>query len=178
LKVHTSNSPIDSVALMLAEHAGSDTRVELKTSNGKIKANINFLPSPEFPDNVMLRAVVQTSGAPITIGTPSQLMAHKTSFFLDASTSDAPASVSLYPQYEGTYDLRTSLGGHVYVEEGEKEVSDPAGRGRNRTISRRNSTGARAQGSIYWSYDGEPTERVRRGAVKVTTSAAPVRLFV
>ncbi|KAJ6540446.1 hypothetical protein B0H19DRAFT_1077851 [Mycena capillaripes] len=132
----------------------------------------------QFPDNVVLRAVVQTSGASLAIDTPAQLMAHKTSFFLDASTSGALASVSLSPQYEGTYDLRTSLGGHVCVEEGEKEINDPAGRGRNRTVSRRNSTGERAQGSIYWSYDGEPTEGVLRGAVKVTTSAATVKLFV
>ncbi|KAJ7849448.1 hypothetical protein B0H13DRAFT_1906182 [Mycena leptocephala] len=174
LKVHTSNSPIDSVALMLAEHAGSEVRVELKTSNGKIKSSMNFLPSPEFPDNVVLRAVVQTSGASLAIDTPTHLMAHKTSFFLDASTSGALASVSLSPQYEGTYDLRTSRGAHVYVVEG--EVSDPAGR--NRTISGKNSTEERAKGSIYWSYDGEPTEGVQRGAVKVTTSAAPVKLFV
>jgi hypothetical protein len=138
---------------------------------------MNFLPSPEFPDDVVLRAVVQTSGASLAIDTPTggHLMAHKTSFFLDASTSGALASVSLSPQYEGTYDLRTSRGAHVYVVEGE-EVSDPAGR--NRTISGKNSTEERAKGSIYWSYDGEPTEGVQRGAVKVTTSAAPVKLFV
>jgi hypothetical protein len=136
---------------------------------------MNFLPSPEFSDNVVLRAVVHTSGASLAIDTPTHLMAHKTSFFLDASTSGALASVSLSPQYEGTYDLRTSRGAHVYVVEGE-EVSDPAGR--NRTISGKNSTEERAKGSIYWSYDGEPTEGVQRGAVKVTTSAAPVKLFV
>ncbi|KAJ7816415.1 hypothetical protein B0H14DRAFT_3877869 [Mycena olivaceomarginata] len=152
LKVHTSNSPIDSVALMLAERAGSEVRVELKTSNGKIKSSMNFLPSPEFPDNVVLRAVVQTSGASLAIDTPTHLMAHKTSFFLDASTSGALASVALSPQYEGTYDLRTSLGAHVG----------------------KNSTEERAKGSIYWSYDGEPTEGVQRGAVKVTTVCSPV----
>ncbi|KAF8145188.1 hypothetical protein K438DRAFT_1782127 [Mycena galopus ATCC 62051] len=177
LKVHASNSPIDSVALMQAESAGSEPRVELKTSNGEIKSTIRFLPSPEFPDNVVLRAVVQTSGASLAIIAPVQSMEYKTRFFLDASTSGAPASVSLSPQYEGTYDLRTSLGAHVHIEEGE-EVSDPAGKGRNRTVSRRNSTGERIQGCIYWSNDGEPTEGVQRGAVKVTTSAAPVRLFV
>ncbi|KAF7351985.1 hypothetical protein MVEN_01160700 [Mycena venus] len=130
LKVHTSNSPIDSVALMLAEGAGSEARVELKTSNGKIKSSIRFLPSPEFPDNVVLRAVVKTSGAPLAISAPAQLMAYNTSFFLDASTSGAPASVSLSHQYEGTYDLRTSLGAHVYIEEGEKGGQRPGRQGK------------------------------------------------
>jgi hypothetical protein len=103
-------------------------------------------------------------------------MAGKNSgFFLDASTSVGPAKVYLYSGFEGAYDLQTSLA-EARIEE-TTDPSDPAGKGRLRTVTK-TSTGKHAQGIIYWSEDGEPTEGVERGSVKVTTSVSPVELYI
>ncbi|KAJ7123825.1 hypothetical protein C8R43DRAFT_1135877 [Mycena crocata] len=72
----------------------------------------------------MLRAVVQTSGVAIAVGTPRYLGANNTNFFLDASTSVGPAQVHLYPEFEGSYDLRTSIM-RARVQE-DRDVEDPA----------------------------------------------------
>ncbi|KAJ6525063.1 hypothetical protein DFH09DRAFT_1189003 [Mycena vulgaris] len=152
LSVQTSNAPIVSTAIMVGESPGSESRVQLRTSNGAITSNMGLMS--DYTDNV-LRAVVRTSGASLTIGTPRYAMPDNSSFFLDAATSVGPATVSMYPQYEGTYDLRAS-GARAEIEENQ-EVSDPAGKGRHRTVTK--------------------TSTVQRGSIKVTTSVSPVKLL-
>ncbi|KAJ7102830.1 hypothetical protein C8R44DRAFT_808617 [Mycena epipterygia] len=127
----------------------------------------------DYTDNV-LRTVVQTSGASIGIFALWKLSPPvNSSFLFDVSTSLAPIAVLLYPEYEGTYELQTTLAQAQVVV---LAVSDPSGQGRNRTVTK-TSTGQHAQGSIYWSHDGRPTEGVQRGSVKVTTSKSPVKLY-
>ncbi|KAJ7102829.1 hypothetical protein C8R44DRAFT_808612 [Mycena epipterygia] len=171
LSVQTSNAPIGCTAMMFAESAGSESRVNIKTSNGAITANLGLIS--DYKDNV-LRAVVQTSGASLTIGTERLMLAANSSLLLDASTSVGPANVYLYPEYQGTYDLTTSSWARAQVEA--KELRDVSGQGRTRTVAKA-STGQRTQGIVYWSRDGKPTEGVKRGSVKVTTSKSPVKLY-
>ncbi|KAJ7748770.1 hypothetical protein DFH07DRAFT_1062464 [Mycena maculata] len=176
LGVQTSNAPIQVAAIMFGENVGSESRVQLKTSNGAIDVDMVLLSG--YANNT-LRAVVQTSAAPITI---NRRLANKdpiepainSSFFLDASTSLGAASVQLYPEYEGTYDLQTSSA-PAEVWEGTK-TEDPLGKGRHRTVNK-TLDGEHAQGSMFWSRDGEPPEGVRRGAVKIITSKSPIVLF-
>ncbi|KAJ6541980.1 hypothetical protein DFH09DRAFT_1282687 [Mycena vulgaris] len=170
LSVQTSNAPIVSTALMFGESPGSESRVHLRTSNGAITSLMGLVS--DYKDNV-LRAVVRTSGASLTVDTIRQPKGVNSSFFLDAATSVGPATVSLYPKYEGTYDLRTS-GARAEIDE-DQNVSDPAGEGRNRTVTK-TITGQHARGSIYWSHDGEPTEGVQRGSIKLTTSVSSIKL--
>ncbi|KAJ7697788.1 hypothetical protein B0H17DRAFT_347687 [Mycena rosella] len=170
LRVKTTNAPILSTAIMVGELAGSESRIQLETSNGAI--NVLMTLVSDYEDNV-LRAVVRTSGASLTIDSPSQ-MADNASLFLDAATSVGPATVRLYSEYEGTYDLRTSLARAEIADD--PDIRDPAGEGRQRTIVK-TTTGAHARGSIYWSHDGEPPEGWQRGAIKVTTSTSPVKLL-
>ncbi|KAJ7138254.1 hypothetical protein C8R44DRAFT_767145 [Mycena epipterygia] len=170
LSVQTSNAPIVSTALMFGVSAGSESRVTLRTSNGAITANMGMVG--DYKDSV-LRAVVQTSNASLTIGPITQRWSQNTRLLIDASTTVGSAIVSLEPEYEGTYDLQTSLA-RAQVEA--HWVIDPSGQGRNRTVIER-GTGHHAQGSIYWTHDGEPNEGVRSGFVKVTTSQSPITLY-
>ncbi|KAJ6489202.1 hypothetical protein C8R47DRAFT_1215557 [Mycena vitilis] len=105
-----------------------------------------------------------------TVGTPRSMTARNASFFLDASTSVGPATLALHPEFEGTYDLQTTGPAQARVQEGE-DTRDPAGKGRNRTVTRK-STGRHAQGEIYWSEEGRPFEE--RGAIRITTTVSPV----
>jgi hypothetical protein len=130
----------------------------------------------ELQNNV-LTAMVSTSRGAIDIETPpGPITAPNLTFFLDASTSFGPATVSLYSEYEGTYDVQTSRAS-AGVEEVTDWRRDPSGRGRRRTV-RRMSTGQRAWGEIWWRKDGEPTEGVHGGYVKLSTSRSPVKLYI
>lgn len=105
---------------------------------------------------------------------PRAMMVDNSSFYLDASTSAANATIMLHPDYEGTYDLGTSVADAHVVEN--TEVRDPSGKGRQRTLQR-TSSGHRAQGYMYWSHNGEPSEEGKnRGSITVRTSKLPVTL--
>ncbi|KAF7335562.1 hypothetical protein MVEN_02210200 [Mycena venus] len=173
VSAQTSNAPIDIIATMFGERSGSESRVNLKTSNGAITAHLGLVSDYE---NNILRAVAQTSGASLTIHAPGRLMlAKNSSFFLDASTSVGPATAYLYPEYEGLYDLRTTRAEAQL--RGAKDLADPSGKGRHRTVAKK-STGRHAQGRIYWSHDGKPAAASERGSVKITTSVSPVVLYI
>ncbi|KAJ7758896.1 hypothetical protein B0H14DRAFT_2975483 [Mycena olivaceomarginata] len=167
--VQTSNAPIDATALMFGESAGSESQVQLKTSNGEINANLGIIS--DYANNI-LRAVVETSNAPLTLQT--RLTARNASFFLDATASAAAATLHLDPQYEGPYDLQTTVALASVIE---TEADDPSGTGRRRTVTRK-STGHHAQGNIYWSQDGEPPSGFERGSVKFATTVFPVELHI
>jgi hypothetical protein len=127
----------------------------------------------DFP-RVVLHATVKTSNAPLTIYTPVRMESTNSSFFLDATTSNGAANITLHPEYEGKWDLLTSHAtANVEANEG---ITDPAGMGRQRTLQR-TSTGSHAQGFMFWSHDGKSPEGMRRGSVKITTSNSPITMM-
>ncbi|KAF7333510.1 hypothetical protein MVEN_02367200 [Mycena venus] len=172
--VQTSNAPIEATAFMFGESPGSESRVQFKTSNGVINASLSL--SSDFDDNI-LRATLRTSNAALEVQTPRQgMMSPNASFFLDASTSAGPATLYLYPEYAGPYELRTTVG-RARVEETTEDIGDPAGNGRHRTVTKA-GTSHHVQGNVYWSHDGKPTTGFERGSVKIITSVSPVELYV
>ncbi|KAF8207702.1 hypothetical protein K438DRAFT_2013190 [Mycena galopus ATCC 62051] len=172
--VQTSNAPIEATTFMFGESPGSESRVQLETSNGVINASLSLIS--DFDDNI-LRTTLRTSNAALEAQTPRQgMMARNSSFFLDASTSAGPATLYLFPEYEGPYELQTTLA-RARVVETIEDIRDPAGKGRHRTVTK-TSTGHHVQGNVYWSHDGKPTPGFERGSVKVTTSVSPVELHV
>ncbi|KAJ7214055.1 hypothetical protein GGX14DRAFT_618220 [Mycena pura] len=177
VSAQTSNAPIDLIAMMFGQRAGSESRVNLKNSNGAITVHLGLVS--DFDDNV-LRTTAHTSGAALTIHAPARNMlaaARNASFFLDASTSVGPATAHLYPGYEGSYDLQTTGRAKAQVE-GAKDQADPLYRGRKRTVTHA-KTGRHAQGDIFWTEDGKsPAGGVGRGSVKMTTFVSPVKMRV
>ncbi|KAJ6523368.1 hypothetical protein B0H19DRAFT_1277016 [Mycena capillaripes] len=175
LVAQTSNASMDVFALMFGESPGSESRVNLTTSNGAISARLEL--ASKFAHNT-LRSVIRTTAASLAINTPKQsMMPPNASFLLDAATTVGPVTLNLYPEFEGTYDLRTTgWGTKASVEELSGNV-DPAGNGRRRTVTKE-STGRHARGKIYWSKDGKPTEGVERGDVRIATTVSPVKVNV
>ncbi|KAJ7026933.1 hypothetical protein C8F04DRAFT_1123733 [Mycena alexandri] len=167
--VQTSNARIDVTALMFGSHDGSESKVTLRTSNGEIKSLLGI--SSDFVNNT-LRVTIQTSHAPLIIDAP-RLMAD-TRFFLDAATSAAPTTVQVAPEFEGVYDIQTSV---AKAEVEVMDVKDPTGQGRHRTVVKER-TGRHAQGRAYWSGEGDQEEGVQRGFVKISTSVSPVKLIL
>ncbi|KAJ7722673.1 hypothetical protein DFH07DRAFT_971854 [Mycena maculata] len=153
------------------------TQVQLTTSNGAINADMSLIS--RFKSNT-LRAVVQTSAGPVTInrgftGKNAMAPASDSYFFLDVVTSFGAVTAELFPSYEGTYDLQTSLA-RPEVEQ-DPDIRDPLGKGRNRMVIKTRVGEHALKGSMYWSQDGETPDGFSRGAVKITTSQSPITLF-
>ncbi|KAJ7727226.1 hypothetical protein B0H16DRAFT_1591073, partial [Mycena metata] len=172
LGVQTSNAPIKATSLMFGSHDGSESKVTLTTSNGEIKSLLGF--SSDYTNHT-LRATIHTTLAPLTIDAPRLMTDSR--FVLDASTTVSPATVHVGAEFEGTYDIRTSV---VEAEvEVAPDVRDPMGQGRQRTVTvMKERGGRRAQGRVYWGKEGDSEEGgVKRGSVKVSTSVSPVKLM-
>ncbi|KAK7055853.1 hypothetical protein R3P38DRAFT_2761011 [Favolaschia claudopus] len=173
--VQTSNAAVDLTAIMYGKDTGSESQVNITTSNGPITANLGLVSDY---DNAILRATARTSNAALTIHAPSRTMlaAEKNvSFFLDASTSKGAAAAYLFSAYEGAYDLWTTRS-KAQVE-GVKDLADPLGKGRRRSVAK-TSTGRHAQGNIHWSKDGNRPESDERGYVRMSTTVSPVTLRI
>lgn len=85
---------------------------------------------------------------------------------LTARTTNAAASASLHPAYEGSFRVKTSNGqSNIIVND---KVEDPSGRGRQRTVL---ASGTVGSGKVVW--DG-----AHMGSVDVATQNGPVMLKV
>lgn len=110
------------------------------------------------------------------------LSSNNASLHIDASTSHAPATVYLAPDYEGTFDLATTRAQAVVEENNKGKPRDPTGKGRMRTLYRQSFKDGgkkKAHGWVYWSYAGQTSEEGKeRGSVKVRSSDKAVILYV
>lgn len=92
---------------------------------------------------------------------------HNTALRLDASTSNGPVDVQLYPTFEGVFNIQTSnaLANVQYTPE-----SDPEGE--QRQVQQQYSGWSTLSGTAVRGQEQKQT----LGHVSITTSNAPVRL--
>ncbi|KAJ7737426.1 hypothetical protein DFH07DRAFT_892984 [Mycena maculata] len=157
----TSNAPINvRVGLESLDDATHPTTLAMRTSNHILTAKIS-LAAPEGAPGAF-RATAKTSNGPLTLAFPT--FAAGGALDLSARTSNAAAEVRLHPAYEGAFGVTTS---RRYPA----EVKRLHPSGDERQIEYQSGTALRG----YIFSDAENKER---GRVGVTTSNAPVRLFV
>ncbi|KAK0212268.1 hypothetical protein DFS33DRAFT_1280260 [Desarmillaria ectypa] len=158
LILKTSNAPIRA-DVNLGDMDVTRSTLELTTSNNIIEAGIKlFSPSSDVSTH--------TSNGPLQVKVLESPVDSKVK--LDARTSNAFAEVWLPPTYEGTYSLSTS---HMQPSLLVEEKSDPAGRGRRRTVKQNTVRRGETVGEVYWD------ERNRvRGTASVRSSNGPVSL--
>lgn len=106
-----------------------------------------------------------TTGGPLNISFPS---APTTLPFpvlkLQASTGNAPASVSLHPTYEGNINVNTTGPGNVPVLNVNPNVQDPSGQGRTRIVTPPTVSGSNLTASVGWARPSGP------GTVELNTT--------
>ncbi|CAE6415140.1 unnamed protein product [Rhizoctonia solani] len=143
-ELETKNAKVD---LGLSARNGG---VDVKTSNGPIVATLDLQKGKEFSTSFF------TTNGHLTVNVTSLPTGAK--LFLDAQTSNAPASVQLHPAYEGTFELVSSVVAPAVVVGDEQE-------GRKVEVKRE---GRQVKGSVWWE------ENVVRegGVVTVGTSNA------
>ncbi|CAE6444423.1 unnamed protein product [Rhizoctonia solani] len=125
--------------------------IDVKTSNGPIVATLDLQKGKEFNSSFF------TTNGHLTVNVTSLPMGSK--LFLDAQTSNAPASVQLHPAYEGTFELVSSVVAPAVVVGDEQE-------GRKVEVKRE---GRYVKGSVWW----EDNVVREGGEIVVATSNAP-----
>ncbi|CAE6434790.1 unnamed protein product [Rhizoctonia solani] len=113
--VHSRNAPIRGDLSLLGGWAELETKnakvdvglsarsggVDVKTSNSPIIATLELQKGKEFNTSFF------TTNGHLTVNVTALPTGSK--LFLDAQTSNAPASVQLHPAYEGTFELASSI---------------------------------------------------------------------
>ncbi|KAI0753380.1 hypothetical protein C8Q80DRAFT_1249886 [Daedaleopsis nitida] len=168
LDVSTANAPI-SVSAALLNAGESTTNLFLKTTNGRIDAQVS-LTSNTSESGGTFHVVARSSNAPLTL-TFVDAPADST-LSMTASTSNAPAHVTVHKTFEGSFDLASSSGFRPEVEWA--PVGDPAGHNRTRRVvldMARKASGKR--GTVSWEETGKA-----KGRVVVETTNAPLRLVL
>lgn len=137
---------------------------------------VAFLTIASDYTHVTLNASVHTSNAPLQIYTPRMPMPYPSIFVLNASTSNAPATLLLHNEFEGTFDLQTSAklgtGPKASLEVG-TGGRDPANDGRQRVVEydRRGNERGHKFGKIFWGKEPAPEEM---GEVRLATTGKDV----
>ncbi|THV00718.1 hypothetical protein K435DRAFT_963879 [Dendrothele bispora CBS 962.96] len=114
ISVQTSNAAVFTTLWAIGEYEGANTSVSVRTNNGPIRASISM--QSDF-NRMRLNASLHTSNGNITTGGPRFGMGvDKALFFLDASTTNAPALMYVHPDYEGLFDIQTTGGDASILE--------------------------------------------------------------
>ncbi|KAG7449929.1 uncharacterized protein BT62DRAFT_1049940 [Guyanagaster necrorhizus] len=158
LVLKTSNAPMR-VDVDLGDMDVTRSTLELSTSNNLVEAGIK-LSSPSSDVSA------HTSNGPLRVQVLESPV--DSTVIFNARTSNAFAEVGLPPTYEGTFSLSTS---HMQPSLLVEETSDPAWRGRHRTVKQNTVRRGETIGEVYWD------ERNRvRGTATVRSSNGPVSL--
>ncbi|KAF4598791.1 hypothetical protein EYR38_007199 [Pleurotus pulmonarius] len=154
LHLITSNALIQA-DIGLTNEGERPTKALVKTSNGQIRSSISLLKDTEGSSGGVYDVEAFTSNAPLDINFPTAPV--DSTLSLDAKTSNGGAEVSLHPTYEGRFELVSSL----FAPSVEKSaVSDPSGRGRERTIQYTSLNKGILSGNVQWTGSDESDGRV------------------
>ncbi|QRW00889.1 hypothetical protein RhiJN_28907 [Ceratobasidium sp. AG-Ba] len=155
--IETKNAVVD-VEVAMSSGDDKEVGVELKSSNAPIIASLDLQGSAKDRFTVFCA----TSNAYLALNVTSQ--ARGSLLFLTGQTSNAPASVQLHPNYEGVFELTSSVVAPAVVEE---KIED-----RKVEVER---VRGRVAGSVWY----EDRKLIREGGeVVVSTSNAPNTLLL
>ena len=128
--------------------------------------------------HVKLNTSIHTTDGELTVYSPRAMVTpYPSVYILYGSTTNAPASLYLHPEYEGSFELSTAgvgLGGKAeLVWDDNAGGRDPAGKGRTRRLDWSDGRKERRwkSGKIVW---GEEVEEERMGDVRLYTTGKDV----
>ncbi|KAF9479921.1 hypothetical protein BDN70DRAFT_878224 [Pholiota conissans] len=166
VKMHTSNAPLHAIVWAFGPANGAQMDVDLRTSNSPADV---FLAMASDYNNTKMSATVHASNGRVNVAMP-RAMQPDGEVFLDVSTSNAPVSVFLHPEYEGTYDLRTTVADAELLWD--PDLRDPTGKGRKKTLIEESKDRTWKTGRMLWG-----DEQTIDGSIRVRSSVEPVKLY-
>jgi hypothetical protein len=174
LTLSTINAHINATAALVnGGGAVKATELTVSTTNALINTAVSLYSSNRDNTGGQFAVSATSSRAAVTVAFPTAPVDSKLS--LDASTSLAPATVTLHKTYEGAFALATSLSKATL--DYQRNVTDPAGRGRHREVQVGSQSAWKIDGTVAWISSGAASEDTpAAGCVKVTSSLAAVAL--
>ncbi|KAF5368965.1 hypothetical protein D9758_003001 [Tetrapyrgos nigripes] len=169
IQIQTSKAPAYITVITVAKHAEAETSVSIRNKDAAIiVADISILS--RF-DHATLNASVHTTNGNLIINGHSRIdMPDKAIFLLNASTSNAPASLHLPKEFQGTFNMSTTSGTASLKLNSDQRDRD----GQKRVVSMDIANAkAHKAGKLYWG--GEPPES-DQGDVKLKTSKKDVTI--
>ncbi|KAL6300094.1 hypothetical protein BKA93DRAFT_741210 [Sparassis latifolia] len=170
LSLHTLNAHIDADVTLLHDNDPVPITLDMMTSNGAIKANVNLVSTSVNGTGGTFRTVAATSNGPLHLAYPTAPVDSR--LLIDGRTSNGPVSATLHKTYEGSLSLSNSAS-PIPAVEFDSTVEDPAreGRTRNLQLHRINSGSVIVEGQVVW----EPASHQNRlGSTRLTTTNAPL----
>lgn len=170
--LYTSNGAINALTV-LAPHSASNPSADLvyETSNGPVQANLGFY-SDYHDTNFSIRTFT-TNSEVMVLPWEGLLPYPKNPIYnFDIFSLDSTSSVLLPSDYEGTFFLLT-LGRQAFIR-WDKDVVDPSGQGRNRSLEVDKYIDIWAQGKIYW---GKSFDAKRSGQLQLRSTRGDVMLW-
>ncbi|KAJ7661758.1 hypothetical protein B0H17DRAFT_1093877 [Mycena rosella] len=165
LILHTSNGPINVDVNLSNNENKQAAKLRMHTSNGYIQGNINLASSKK--SDAAFDITARSSNARLKLDVLTAPIA--SNITLRATTSVGSAAVKLPTTYEGSFTASTSISSVAVTVD--QEAEDPAGKGRARRMETDDQRRGTVRGRVGWSDEG-----MKRGAVSVRTSLAPVTL--
>ncbi|KAJ7750100.1 hypothetical protein DFH07DRAFT_550660 [Mycena maculata] len=167
--LRTSNGPVNVFVDLDSSDSKATKKVTMRTSNDVLASTIN-LGTPSGSGGKFHVDAETSNGLLATTIASSPLDAV---LYVQAKTSNSPASLTLPPTYEGDFDVRSSNSAPPALKRLNPLEKDPASKGRTRAVGTNVMTKRTMSGTVYWTKANR-----HRGTVKLETSNAPVTLYV
>ncbi|KAJ8454741.1 hypothetical protein ONZ45_g19185 [Pleurotus djamor] len=165
LKLITTNAPIKA-DVGLTNDNERPTQVLLKSQNGMIQSSVSLLRDDDSAVGGKYDVNAITTNSGLQVDFPASPI--DSTLVLNAHTTNSGATVSLNPAYEGQFVLKSTI---FRPDVRKTVVSDPAGRGRRRTVEYDEYTRAVVSGKVKWTGSTK-----RDGIVNVGSTNAKVVL--
>ncbi|KAI0087034.1 hypothetical protein BDY19DRAFT_907895 [Irpex rosettiformis] len=171
IDISTSNSFIEGNFYLSNDGVSSTpSRINLHTSNSRIRARISLTSTAENHRNGSFNITTETNNSPLNVQFDTAPVDSRVTFI--GRTTNSPISAKLHDSFEGTFSVTTGrwfeAGVHVV------NTQDPSGRGRQRYVSRGVSQHGHSEGKVTW---GDAGGR-RLGHAELSTTNSPAQLYL
>jgi len=167
LALRTSHAPVDVQVGLNHKPDGKPAKIDVRTSNSPLKATFNLASTAS--SGGFYEVATKTSHEDTDIHVTNIPLGSKLE--LATQTSHKQATVTLPPEFEGEFCLRTSSGDHVPTVNANRNAVDPSGQGRERKVEIKTYYGE-VHGNVRWG--DEPG----KGELFIKTSSANIILNV
>jgi len=170
LTIETTNSPVSVRIGAVNEKSEKPTEVFIRTTNGRIKADISLISNSPSGTGGAFGVGIHTTNSPIEVVYDDSPVDSVLKF--NAVSTNSPLHAVLHRAYEGTFALATTNAGAVLDRL--RDVEDPSGRGRERSLTKR-SVGSYILGEVEWVPSSDYN---RAGSVNLATTNDVITLAV
>jgi hypothetical protein len=171
LTIVTTNSPVSVTIGAVNEKPEKPTEVIIQTTNGRIKADMSLISNSSSGTGGAFGVFAHTTNSPIEVIYDDSPVDSVLKF--NAASTNSRVHAVLHRAYEGMFTLTTTNDGAVLDRL--RDVEDPSGRGRERSLTKRFVGKNHIVGEVEWV---PSSDFDRAGSVNIATTNDVITLTV